>query len=205
MNTRGTKLQKSLGFLNEGEFGQASDLIDGIKDGIALGVKALLARMLAQRGAVSSLVKEVFLIATKLSAFDLRLGLASDDMRRTSAELETRSGAISDSLGETNGAITEIAASNTDLSTALNAISQESRTVSENTLRSQGSLEEMKVGAPAGAGGVRQEHRERGRDRARSPRSTARSSPSRNPSRRTPARSAGSRMTWRPSPRATKS
>ncbi len=145
MITNGTRIEKTLGLMNEGELGLANDLVNGIRSGVAIGMKALLSRLLAQRGGVSSLVKEIFLIATKLSAFDLRLGLASDEMSRTSAELETRSGSISDSMGETNSAIAEIAASNNDLSTALNGISQESRVVSENTRRSQDSLEEMKA------------------------------------------------------------
>jgi methyl-accepting chemotaxis protein len=141
----GAKLEKTLGLVNEGELGLATDLVNGIKSGFAMGMKALLSRLLAQRGGVSSLVKEIFLIATKLSAFDLRLGLASEEMSRTSTELETRSGSISDSMGETNSAIAEIAASNNDLSSALNNISQESRLVSENTLKSQGSLGQVKA------------------------------------------------------------
>jgi methyl-accepting chemotaxis protein len=124
MTTNGTRLVKTLGLMNEGELGSANEILNGIRSGVAIGMKALLSRLLAQRGGVSSLVKEIFLIATKLSAFDLRLGLASDEMSRTSAELETRSGSISDSMGETNNAIAEISASNNDLSTALNGISQ---------------------------------------------------------------------------------
>ena len=144
MTTNGTRLERTLGLMNEGELGSANEILNGIRSGVAIGIKALLSRLLAQRGGVSSLVKEIFLIATKLSAFDLRLALASDEMSRTSAELETRSGSISDSMGETNNAIAEISASNTDLAAALNGISQESRTVSENTHKSQGSLDEMK-------------------------------------------------------------
>jgi methyl-accepting chemotaxis protein len=140
------KLERSLGSVMAGDLGQANDVIIGVRNGAGNGLRLLVARLLAQRGGFSSLVKQIFFVATQLSAFDLKLTAASEKLGSTSRELESRSHSIHTSMEETNSAIAEIASSTNDLSTALSGISAESRTLNENTISSQGKLESMKAG-----------------------------------------------------------
>jgi methyl-accepting chemotaxis protein len=140
---RPVALEDALALMLAGEFESAHTEIVRSRKASALG--SLLPKLLSQRGGVSGLVKQIFFLATQLSAFDLKLTFASSEMGSTSKELEERSGSISASIGETSSAIKEIATSNNDLAAALNSISEESRVVSENTRASGEKLVTMKA------------------------------------------------------------
>jgi methyl-accepting chemotaxis protein len=58
-------------------------------------------------------VKQIFLVATQLSAFDLKLAFSSAGMAGVSAEIRDLSGSLISSMAETSTAINEIAGSNT--------------------------------------------------------------------------------------------
>ncbi len=140
---RPVTLEDALALMMAGEFESAHEQIVRSRKASVLGT--LLPRLLAQRGDVSGLVKQIFFLATQVSAFDLKLTFASSEMGCTSKELEERSGSISASIGETSSAIKEISTSNNDLAEALNSISEESRVVSENTRASREKLVTMKT------------------------------------------------------------
>ncbi len=141
MMSSAARLERALVRVTGGDLDSAEVDLKATRGHSFEGLRGLIVRLRGQREKVSAFVRQVFSLGTQVSAFDLRLRAASEEMSRTSGELASRTASINTSMGETSGAINEIASSNNDLAAALNNISAESRTLSENTRKSQSGLE----------------------------------------------------------------
>ncbi len=108
-------------------------------------LQGLNQKLLAGRGTVSGLVKQIFRVATRVSAIDLRLAFSSDRLNRSAAEIRAMSESLSTAMEETKSAIGEIAGSNVDLNSSLSSISNESHALSESAQQSMQRLEQIKA------------------------------------------------------------
>ena len=138
-------LKEILDQVTGGQLETAHRLLDLHGNGAKEELGALIGMLLAEKGGVSSVVKQIFLVATQLSAFDLKLAFSSAGMAGVSMEIRDLSGSLSSSMAETNTAINEIAGSNNDLNASINNISVESRTLSENTQDGLGRVGEIRT------------------------------------------------------------
>jgi len=106
-------------------------------------LKILTDKLIKGKDDISSLIKNVFQVATNISAFDLRLSFYSEIMNRMSLDINSMSDSLNISLKETSIAINEITTSNSELITALSNIGERSRIISESVNNSSRKLEEI--------------------------------------------------------------
>jgi len=145
LTTQRAHLKQVLDRVNEGRLETANHLLDLRSSGAKEELGALIGKLLAEKGGVSTVVKQIFMLATQISAFDLKLAFSSGRLGSVSTEIRDLSESLSSSMAETSTAINQIAASNGDLNSSLSRISEESRTLSENTTSSLGRVGEIRT------------------------------------------------------------
>lgn len=106
--------------------------------------KVLTDKLIKGKEDISTLIKNVFQIATSISAFDLRLSFYSEIMSNMSEDINTMSDSLNISLKEASLAINEITSSNSELILALSNISERSRIISDSVNNSSRKLEEIR-------------------------------------------------------------
>ncbi len=128
--------------ISEGEFHLS--VADGKKE--EYEYKNLTDKLTKSRNDISTLIKNVFQIATSISAFDMKLSFYSRIMNRMSLDINMMSDSLNNSLRETSIAINEITTSNSELITALSNIGERSRIISDSVKDSSRKLEEISTG-----------------------------------------------------------
>ncbi len=124
----------------EGDFAETA--AGEAKDEVELTI--LSGKLIKGKADISTLIKNVFQIATNISAFDLRLSFFSEIMGRMSDDVHGMADSLDTSLKETSVAINEITTSNAELITALTNISERSRVITDNVNDSSKRLEEIR-------------------------------------------------------------
>ena len=139
------RLSKVLAHMARAEYEHAMRVLGQNRVRLGAELQGLNEKLLAGRGTVSGLVKQIFRVATRVSALDLRLAFSSDRLNRSAAEIRTMSETLRTAMEETKSAIGEIAGSNADLTTSLTSISDESHALSDSARQSLERLAQIKA------------------------------------------------------------